>query len=185
VADHIKDAGPIDETLFRAAGPNYTGPKDIVSGFGALTKDGGGRWNPPAVMRALYLSRKPETALAESLAGTRRRGIPDEQALPKVNVAIHVKCNAVLDLTQAVLAATLPMPLADLLAEEWITLNDHASEAGTQALGRAVSDQRLHGLLVPSQAELGGVNLLLLIDNLTKSCIFELLEGDKLKKLGK
>jgi RES domain-containing protein len=185
VADHIKDAGPIDEILFRAAGPDFTGPVDIVSGIGALTKDGGGRWNPPGVMRALYLSRKPETALAESLAGTRRRGIPDEKALPKANVAIYVKCERVLDLTQTVLAATLPVPLANLLSEDWFALNDRGREAAAQALGRAVCGQRLQGLLVPSRAELGGVNLMLLIDNLSKSCVIKLLKEEKLKKLGK
>jgi RES domain-containing protein len=65
------------------------------------SKKYGGRWNPPGVFKAVYLSCDPETALAEALARNRRHGLPDSEGLPLVVIGVRVTRLRLLDLCSA------------------------------------------------------------------------------------
>ena len=66
---------------YRVAGPRHTTAKDIVSGIGAYRA--GGRWNPLKIMKVVYLSREPETALREANEHFRILQIADFKKFPQ------------------------------------------------------------------------------------------------------
>lgn len=166
---------------YRTAGPRRTTAAEIVQGRGAY--NGGGRWNPPAVMNVVYLSGAPETTMYEANEHARRGNLPLE--MPKVTVAVHVEANLILDLTRAGMSAELPDAMASLLAEDWEALMNRGNESTTQAMGRAAFDGGLQGLIVPSKPDPNGVNLVVFPENLSKGCILNVLNSEELEKLGK
>lgn len=173
----------VDGVFYRVAGPRHTSADEIIAGVGAFL--GGGRWNPPGVMNVVYLSRAPETAMHEANEHARYFGTAVWRGFPKVVIAIRVKADAVLDLTQPAIAAGLPEPLANLMAENWRAVMGRGDESATQALGRAVFDAGIQGLLVPSRPDPAGVNLVLFPSGLTGSLGIEVLNAGELEKLGK
>jgi RES domain-containing protein len=173
-------AVPFRRICFRVAGPLYTTADDIVSGFGA--RRGGGRWNPAGVMHAVYLSTDPVTAMAESLAHHTYFGLPYADAMPKVTVAVEVELNAVLDLTAVGSAG--PIATANLLAEDWRAAAADRREACTQAIGRAASIIGLGGLIVPSQANPAGINVVIFPKCLSPAETLVVLQPDLLANLG-
>ncbi len=173
---------PLTANYFRAAGPQFTTAAEIVSGVGASL--GGGRWNPPGVMRVVYLSREPETALREANEDFRYHGLPVLNGFPKVIVAIELVLGSVLDLTAATAFETLPGGAAALLAEDWRAVVARGHEATTQAFGRASFASGLHGVLLPSKPEPGGVNLIVFPARLTKKWRVTVLNAAELDKLG-
>lgn len=128
-------AQPFETELYRVAGPRHTTAEAIVSGMGAFLA--GGRWNPPGEMKVVYMSREPETATKESLEHFRYHGLPISSALPKVMVAVRVKVERLLDLTDAVNSGELPISMAELVAEDWRALMSRNVEPASQTLGWA------------------------------------------------
>ncbi|QVL32369.1 RES domain-containing protein [Telmatocola sphagniphila] len=86
----------LNSEFFRVVGPRYTTPKEILSGMGSYL--GGGRWNPLQVMKVLYLSADPITAMHEAKENYRYYKLRLAQEMPKVTVAIKVKVESILNL---------------------------------------------------------------------------------------
>ncbi|HLW65477.1 MAG TPA: RES family NAD+ phosphorylase, partial [Gemmataceae bacterium] len=81
--------------VYRSTSPKYASEADLVTGRGSAQF--GGRWNPIGIA-AVYASLTPETAMAETLASNRYYGLPVEDAMPRVFVAVRVRLKRVLDL---------------------------------------------------------------------------------------
>lgn len=183
MAGRKRGARAVDAEFYRVAGPRYTTADEIVSGMGAYFA--GGRWNPVEEMKAVYLSREPETAMTESLEHFRYHRLPISQALPKVLVAVAVRLDRLLDLNDPAVADGLPIPLTELLSEDWRAVMAGQKEPGPQAVGRAAFASGIQALAVPSKPAPGGVNLLAFPENLTRRCRLEVLNAKDLEKLGK
>jgi len=173
----------VAEVYYRVAGPSHTTAAEIVQGVGAFL--GGGRWNPPGVMNAVYLSRMPETAMFEANEHRRYYKLPLWEVMPKVTVAVRVEVDSILDLADAAISASLPEPPAVLLAEDWRAVMERGDEPTTQTMGRAAFDSGLKGLLVPSKPHPAGVNLLIFPQRLTPGCVLRVVNPLELENLGK
>ena len=180
---HQAKAAPIERNFFRMAGPSYTTASDFVSGTGAF--NGGGRWNPPKVMKVVYASADPVTAMHEAVEHYRYFGIPIAEGFPKVTAAISVKLETVLDLTNHAITAHLPDSMNTLKVEDWRAEMNHGNESMSQAMGRAAFEAGLEGLLVPSKPDLTGTNIMIFPQRLTVNSRVEVLEPKLLEKLGK
>jgi len=149
---------------------------EIISGEGARMH--GGRWNPIGSFRAVYLSDAPETALREYLARARRMKWPDHKSLPMVMAGVEVKVRRVLDLrVPEVLATVEPLLKAERL--HWRSIQSRR-ETVSQAIGRAVREAGLQGLLAVSQQVKAGLNLVLFPDKFGRH---DKLSAPKLKVL--
>lgn len=142
--------------LFRAAEPKYAQQEDRLDGIGA--KMFGGRWNP-AGLACVYGATTPETAMAETLATSRHYGLPAESAMPRTFFAMKAALAVTLDLTDGPLRRRLLVSRSDLLQCDWRADASAGRESLTQAVGRAAAETGVAGLVVPSAAEVGGVNL--------------------------
>ena len=182
-AKHASKAKPLTGEFYRVAGPRHTTAKAIVSGIGAFA--GGGRWNSPGVMRIVYTSVEPETALREANEHFRYGNMPISKGLPKVIVAFAVTLERVLDFTDATLASVMPESMSSLLAEDWRALMARGEMSSSQAMGRAAFEAGLQGLIVPSKPDPTGVNLLIFPERLTRKCRLKVLNAAELDKLGK
>jgi RES domain-containing protein len=136
-------------------------------------------------MKVVYLSRQPETAMTEALEHFRYHQLPIAPALPKVLVAVAVRLDRLLDLTDPDVARGLPVAMAELLAEDWRALMAGGVEPGSHAVGAAASAAGIQGLMVPSKPAPGGVNLVVFPENLDRHCHLEVLNAKDLEKLGK
>ena len=142
--------------LFRAAEPKYAAQEDRLDGVGARMF--GGRWNP-AGLACVYGAMTPETAMAEALATSRHYGLPAESAMPRTFFAFEATLGVTLDLTDGLVRRRLLVSLRDLLECDWRADVDAGRESLTQAVGRAAAGAGVAGLVLPSAAEPGGVNL--------------------------
>lgn len=149
--------------IYRACGTKYALRSELVSGRGAFLK--GGRWTPRGLVNAVYGSLEPETAMAESLGCLREFGVPVTEAMPLVFVALTVRFQRVLDLTDPTVTARLQVDHATLLGENWRASQRAGQETLSQAVGRAAVEQGLGGLLVPSSRRPGAHNLVLFVEN--------------------
>jgi RES domain-containing protein len=171
----LPDAGALDEHLFRMINPRRTSAVDILSGEGG--KRASGRWNFNGVCRCTYTTRTPESALAESLAAVRIKGIPDETALPRTLVCISARLERVLDLTNGQIRSRLAVSHDRMIGEpQWRTENYHDREAVTQAIGRAASILGYEALIAPSAANLPhGINVVIFPEFLRKHSAVDLI----------
>lgn len=176
-------ATPIDGQFFRVAGPRHTSAAAITSGIGAFKA--GGRWNPVGVMKVVYLSEQPETAVFEANEHFRYHALPLVNGYPKVIVSVRVMADEILDLTQLAPAATLPESMNTLLHEDWRAIMSRGAEATPQAIGRAAFEAGFHGLIVPSKPDPKGRNLLVFPDVLSVAERIDVLDADALDTLGK
>jgi RES domain-containing protein len=183
VLAHERPRSELDAELYRVAGPRHTTPAEIVSEIGAFLA--GGRWNPSGEMKVVYLSQEPETALKESLEHFRYHGLPISSALPKVTVAVRAALDKTLDLTDLDTSDTLPISIAELLAEDWRAMMAKNTEPASQAVGWAAFATGIQGLKVPSKPDRNGVNILVFPENLTSECRLEVMNASELDKLGK
>ena len=147
---------------FRSVTPGSADPVKILSGQGSFHM--GGRWNAPGSVRAAYASTKPEVALAEALAHFRYNGFQDEDAMPRVTVALEFKLRKVLNLTNSKVRRQLKQ--------------DARKESQSQCLGRAVAAAGFEGLLVPSAAVPKGINLVYFTDNAIRGGVAQLYEKE-------
>ena len=136
-------------------------------------------------MQVVYLSQEPETATQEALEHFRYHGLPISSALPKVMVAVRVKIDRLLDLTNPAHSADLPILMSELVAEDWRALISRNMESASQALGWAVYAAGFQGLRVPSKPDPNGANVLVFTKDLTRTCRLEVMNADDLDKLGK
>ena len=171
------------EVCYRVAGPRHTTAAEIVSGVGAFKV--GGRWNAAEAMNAVYVSTDAAVAMDEALEHGRYRRLPQYLGMPKVIVSVDVSVQAVVDLTDARVNGTMPISLADLMAEDWRAVMDGGDEASAQAAGRAAFEVGLGGLIVPSKARPGGVNVVVFPDRLTAADRLTVRNPDDLLALGK
>jgi RES domain-containing protein len=143
-------------TAYRSVTPRYASSADLVSGAGA--KKYAGRWNPPPpqAFRAVYGASTPELAIAENLAQSRRFGIPDADAMPRVLRALEIRLVKAADLTDGLVRRRLHVTLADLAEEPWLDRNAAGREALTQAVGRVAFESGFDGLIVPSAQSRSG-----------------------------
>jgi RES domain-containing protein len=106
------------------------------------------------------------TAAEEALSHHRYFGFSEETALPRVMVAIRVALQKVLNLTDQRPVRVLGISRRRLIGEDWRARNANGVEALTQAVGRLAWEDEWEGLLVPSSADAGGVNLIVFAGNL-------------------
>lgn len=176
-------AQELDIEAYRVAGPRHTTAHEIVSGTGAYLA--GGRWNPVGDMKVVYLSHSPETATTEALEHFRYYGLPISSALPKVIVAVRVKIERCLDLTDPAIAAGLPTSIPKLLAVDWRAKMAKNAEPTSQAVGWAAFAAGFQGVKIPSRPDPTGANLLVFPELLVKGNQLEVLNADELDKLGR
>ena len=149
---------------YRNVPPFYATPQDVISPVGSVQT--GGRYNFKGTFPVLYLSCDPHTCVEETLHSAQNTDIEIAARLPRTIVAIEVRLNRVLDLTDATLRRRLNVTWRELVAPDWeILQNLHGQEAFTQRLGRLAREVGFQALLVPSAAQRGGKNLIVFVDN--------------------
>lgn len=169
---------PVRGVVFRSVPLEFAKPAQIVDGVGAMKT--GGRWNPPANMRALYCSLNPGTAAEESMRLFEVAGLKRGSLKPRLIVGIRYRLRFVIDLTK-VLAMVRFADLPELLEEGWQQLNEKGLESRGQALGRALFDSGVEGIMVPSARVVGAMNLVVFPENLLKSTQQTVLEQADLR----
>lgn len=150
----------------RATHPNWASAGELLSGVGAIKT--AGRWNPPGMFRAVYMSDSPETALAESLARQRYYHLLPHDALPLTLVAVRISLHSIVSLRDKRVRRKLGLTVPEMIAEDWREMNTRGDEAITQTFGRAAFALGYEGLILPSAARRNGSNLLWFPDRLDK-----------------
>ena len=150
--------------LYRSSSPRYGNKDDLLTGLGSKTA--GGRWNPANSFRTVYTSFDLQTALDEALSHFRHYDLPLAQAMPRVLVALEARLQRMLDLTRGTVRRVLGVSGRRLAAEPWREEQEAGREALTQAVGRLAYEADWEGLLVPSAARSGGLNLIIFPANL-------------------
>ncbi len=152
-------ARPWNGAIFRNTSVAYANRADLLSGVGS--RQHGGRWNPPGRFNCVYGSLDPHTALEEAFAASDRYGIPRSKARPRVQVAIVLELQLVLDLTPNASLRALGTSKSELKLVDWEMEQEGGNEALTQAIGRLAWEEKLEGLIVPSSRVHHGKNLVL------------------------
>ena len=160
-------AVPFQDHIFRMINPQFSSNADILDGAGGLRADG--RWNVKGRFRCSYASQTPETAMQEVLVATRRKGLPDEKALPRTLVGLDLAVQRTLDLTDGAARLRCRIGRKRILGEKWWIENQKDREAFTQAVGRAARTAGFEAILAPSAADAPrGVNAVVFPENLRK-----------------
>ncbi|MFI5455497.1 MAG: RES family NAD+ phosphorylase [Isosphaerales bacterium] len=159
--------------VYRSASPHYANKDDLLTGVGSKTA--GARWNPPKSFPTVYSSLDPHTALDEVLAHFRYFKLPIESAMPRVMVSVSVRLGTVLDLTDWKTRSALQVSERRMLDEPWREEQNANREALIQALGRLGHELGWEGLLVPSAARRGGMNLIVFPANLSRRSFLEII----------
>ena len=171
---------PWSGTGYRSASPRYANGDDLMSGGGSMKA--GARWNAPSSFPAVYCSLDPHTALDEVLSHYRFFGIPIETAMPRVIVSIRIQLHRILDLTRGKTRSALHVSEERMLGATWRAEQKAGREALTQSLGRILHDLGWEGVLVPSAARKGGVNLVIFRDNQDPTSTLEIIKLDQLPR---
>jgi RES domain-containing protein len=165
---------------YRSCSPKYANATDILTGVGS--QKAGGRYNPLGSFPAVYLSIEPETAFAESFAHIRYYGFELQVALPRTFVAVQLKLQRLLDLTNNVMLKRLKLSRRMLLLHDWRKAQDSGQEAVTQTLGKLAHDIGFEGMVVPSSAAKDGKNIIYFPNALHAGSSAILLNADKLQR---
>ena len=173
----------LDAIYYRMAGPSYTAPTDIISGQGAYL--GGGRWNQTGVMKVVYLSDDPVTAVAEATEHHRHYALPIWTGMPTVIVAVAVRASRVIDLTDASNSASFPVTMANLLNDDWHAAMDSGQQAIPQAVGLAAFNAGIQALIVASKPLPNARNAVVFPGRFTAADVLEVKNAHLLEKLGK
>lgn len=144
---------------FRARACRHAAPPHAEIGLGLLegSCQAGGRFNPQGEFGALYLSLELDTARAELKRRAARSGVPLEDLLPRVLLAVVVELGRVLDLRDPEERARWG------LEEESLSGDDHGP---CQEVGRAARREGYEAILYPSAARARGMNLVVFLDRL-------------------
>lgn len=178
VRERPTGAKPWSGVVFRSVPLEFARPEQIVDGAGAMKS--GARWNAPGSIRALYCSMNPGTAAEESMRLFDAAGLKRTTVKPRLIVGIRYRLQAVMDLAQLA-GAIHGANLSELLAEEWRGSNADGRETLGQALGRALCDARMEGLIAPSARVPGAMNLVVFPDHLRRTSRQHVLEAVELK----
>ncbi len=173
----LPSAVPFEGVVYRSSTPKYATETDLLTGEGSRIM--GGRWNPKGVA-VVYASLTPETAMAETLAHNRYNGVPVEDAMPRVFVAIAVKLGQVLDLREGSIRRRVRVSDATIRTVDWRREVYHGREPITQRFGRAAHAAGWEGLIVPSAADPDGHNLLLFPERLGATSTVAVLNAARL-----
>jgi RES domain-containing protein len=150
---------PWSGVMFRTTGIGYANREDLLSGMGS--KRYGARWTPRGAFPAVYGSLDPHTALLETLGTGGRYGIPYEERMPLVMVAVDVELARLLDLTSSAVRKALRVSQSRMVGEDWEAMQRAGEEALTQALARLARGLGVQALLVPSARLRGARNLVI------------------------
>jgi RES domain-containing protein len=132
---------------YRVTSVERANEADLTSGEGS--RIWGGRWNPQGSFRTVYLSLHYATAMEEYLAGNRRNGLPDSEAMPSVTIGVRLDLARVLDLTHGEMRKIFKVSLKRMVTEPH---GIGTVESLTQAIGRLAWSECYEGVLVPSTA---------------------------------
>ena len=151
--------------VYRMINPLYCKNADILNGMGGLRASG--RWNIRRPFHCTYTSCSPETALSEVLMASRRKGLPDETALPRVLVCLVIEVQKSLDLTDGSVRQSARLALRRMVDEPWWIENQSGREAWTQAIGRAAAEMGFEAIIAPSHTDSKtGTNVIVFPENL-------------------
>ena len=170
-------AVPFEGVVYRMSTPKYATQTDLLTGAGSVLS--GGRWNPKGVA-AIYFSFSPETALAETLFRNRTSGVPIQNLMPRVIVAVNVVLLKVLDLRNGKIRQRLHVSVAKLLVIDWRAEVYAGRSPTTQQMGRAARLTGWEALIVPSAADSGGHNLVVFPDSLAAESQLSVVNADVL-----
>jgi RES domain-containing protein len=148
-------ARPLRQVVYRCAEPTYATEDDLLTGEGSRIN--GARWNPPSSFATVYGAFSDATALAEVKANYIYYGLDPADALPRTIVAVDMKLAEVLDLTDGTIRKALAVSATRMRGDDWRAQNLRGAESLTQAIGRALYESGLEGLIVPACD--GGKNL--------------------------
>ena len=165
---------------FRLAALSHASSSKILSGRGS--HEFGGRWNAAGTFPALYCSLLPETAVTETMSRFRKTGLKARRPLPGVLVSLAIKLQSVLDFSDPHAFPTVEPFLAKAKRENWQRLQDEGREASSQALGRAVQQLGMEGILFSSAVVPGAINLVAFPDNLRSRSFLRIENAADLKK---
>ena len=165
---------------FRLAALSHASSSKILSGRGS--QKFGGRWNAAGTFPALYCSLLPETAVTETMSRFRKTGLKARRPLPGVLVSLAIKLQSVLDFSDPHAFPAVEPFLAKAMRENWQRLQDEGREASSQALGRAVQQLGLEGILFSSAIVPAATNLVVFPDNLRSRSFLRLENAADLKK---
>jgi hypothetical protein len=87
-------------------------------------------------------------------------------------------------LTDPDIGGDLPIPIRELLAEDWRAMVAKDVEPASQVVGWAAFAAGFQGIRVPSKPDPTGANLLVFPERLVKGNQLEVLNADELDKLG-
>lgn len=160
---------------FRSCSPRYARGGDLLSGEGS--RRWGGRWNPPGRFAAVYAALDAETALGESLAMVRYYGLPEHRAMPRVFVGLEIRLGVVLDLGDGAVRRRLGVSQQRMVEEDWRAGFGTERLGVTQLVGWAAYAAGFGGMLVPSAARAGGVNIVVFPANLGPGSMLRVAEG--------
>lgn len=152
--------------VYRSAAPEFATTSDLNTGEGA--RRFGGRWNPVGTA-SVYASLSPQTALEETLAHARYYSLPINTSMPRTFVAVDVKLEAVLDLTDGSNRSALRISEKRLLGCDWRAEVNSGNTPVTQEVGRIAAAVGLEAILVRSAADKSGHNVVVFPDNLKTS----------------
>jgi RES domain-containing protein len=107
----------------------------------------------------VYGAVVPETAVSEFLARARRLGLPLGPVLPAVLASFEVALERALDLTDRATLAALGLSPDDLATELALAWEASDGETLGQRLGAAAFEGGRDGLVVPSAAAPGRINV--------------------------
>lgn len=166
LAKAIRTCWPFVSTFvgdaFRATSYEWANKSQFIDGIGSRRY--GGRWNPPGSFKVVYLSFTPETAIAEALATNRRGGLPDSEGLPLVVTGVRVELARVLDITSKNVEAAIGLTKEELTIAPY---DQSPIEIPSQAIGRLCRAEGCQGVLVPSAALPGSVNIVVFLGRAT------------------
>ncbi len=118
--------------------------------------------------------------MAETLAHVRYYGLPVHSVMPRTFIAIEAKLEKVLDLTDKRVQKSGKFRNSRFAAVDWRAELDQGRIPITQAVGLAALELGLEGIIVPSSASPGELNLVCFVDNLTDSSQLKLLSPENL-----
>lgn len=140
----------------------------------------GGRWNPRGI-KAVYASLSPLTAVQEAYHNFLDFGFDPSAIRPRMFVGAEVELDMVLNLSDQAIRRRLGFTLAELLDEDWQTIQREGDESWTQATGRGAYEAGFEALLAPSSRHRpDGVNLVVFPDKLRSGSRIEIVGKDDL-----
>lgn len=154
-----------DGPIYRQASRAY-GPGQVLNGEGA--REAGGRWNPPGSFRTVYASVDTETVAAEFLFSIGPGRDPVALSARRFMWQAHARVDNLVDLRTKGHQRALGLP---------VPFDETAPRVLCQQLGAAAYYVRYKGILAPSAARPGAVNVVLFPDYLETDDVLERTTG--------